>query len=309
MTVAYVISAYKLPDLLVRLVRRLDGPRASFHIHVDANTSWEVYHRMEQPLADRPNVRFLPRHACRWGDFGHVRASLKGIRVALEAKPPPDYVVLLTGQDYPLVSNDEIAARLGAANGRAFMEHFPLPDDRWSDGGMDRIEHRQLRIAGHMVRVPGQPFAHSGLARIWRAATKPLLRRFPEGLLPYGGSSYWVMPRDCAHYVLDFVGSNPHVLHFFRQTVVPDEMLFQTVAMNSPWRNAVVNDDLRFIDWSDDEGSPTILTSDRFDELMASSKLFARKFDPDVDSALLDRIDAMLDGTERPPSADHGSTR
>jgi hypothetical protein len=104
------------------------------------------------------------------------------------------------------------------------------------------------------------------------------------------------MPRDCARYVLDFIRSNPHVLRFFEETAVPDEMLFQTVVMNSPFHSRVSQDDLRFIDWSDDDDSPAILTSDRFDELMASGELFARKFDPVIDHIVLDRIDAVLDG-------------
>lgn len=305
MTIAYIISAYKLPELLVRMVRRLDGPHAAFYIHVDAKTTEATYRRMTQPLADRPNVRFLERHACAWGGFGHVRATLKGLRATFESEDPFDYAVLLTGQDYPLVSNDEIEARLEAADGKIFMEHFPLPDDRWTDSGVDRIEHRQVRVGGRLIRIPGQPFADLRLARIWRASTRALLRRFPDDLTPYGGSSYWTMPRDCAHHVLDFVRSNPHVLRFFEQTAIPDEMFFQTIVMNSPWRDAVVNDNLRFIDWSNDDDSPAILTSDRFDELMASGKPFARKFDPAVDAAILDRIDEVLDAAATPsPPAD-----
>lgn len=295
MTIAYIISAYRLPELLVRLVRRLDGPHASFYIHVDAKTTEAVYQRMVQPLADRHNVQFLERHTCAWGDFGHVQATLKGLRAALDSERPFDYAVLLTGQDYPLASNDEIQTRLSAANGQVFMEHFPLPDERWTDSGMDRIEHRQIRIGSHLVRIPGQPFADPRLRRIWRTAARALLRRFPVGLKPYGGSSYWIMPRDCARYVLDFVRSNPNVLRFFEQTAVPDEMLFQTVVMNSPFHSRVSQDDLRFIDWSDNDDSPSILTSDRFGELMVSGELFARKFDPSVDAAVLDRIDESLD--------------
>lgn len=297
MTVAYIISAYKLPSLLVRLVRRLDGPRASFYIHVDARTPEETYRRMAQPLDDLPNVHFLPRHACHWGDFGHVQATLKGLEAAVESERRHDYVVLLTGQDYPLASNDEITSRLEDADGQVFMRHFALPSEHWSDGGIDRIEHRQLRVGGHLVRFPGQPFGSPWLAHVWLGAARSLglLRRFPEGLTPYGGSSYWCMPADCARYVLDFVSANSHVVEFFRQTAVPDEMMFQTIVMNSPFRSRVVQDNLRYIDWSGDGDSPEVLTSNRLDELMASGKLFARKFDPTVDSAVLDRIDAAID--------------
>lgn len=240
------------------------------------------------------------------------------MRAALAARPNPDYVFLLSGQDYPLVPHEEIVATVETAQRRVHMDWFPLPDPRWlrdgsgwTEGGLERFENWYVRIGDRTIPLPRNAHAQTQLGRAWSALIQKLRikRRFPSGVAPYGGSAFWGMPAECVKYVCNFVEANPSFVRFFHHVFAPDEMFFQTVLMNSHWRNAVVNDNLRFIDWSKGEGSPSILTSDRFNELMTSGKLFARKFDPDVDSAILDRIDAVLGGTERSPSAGPDSTR
>jgi hypothetical protein len=294
---AFIISAYKLPHMLVRLVRRLDSPDAAFYIHVDAKSPAAIMDAMSRPLADRPNVHFLPRHPCYWGDFGHVRATLKGLRQLVDSGGSFDYAILLTGQDYPLASPARIAATLQEGQGAVYMQHFPLPSDAWTDRGLDRVEHRQFRIGARLFRFPGQPFGPTRLNRVWLTLARRvgLMRQFPAGLVPYGGSSYWCMPAGCARYVLSFLQANPHVERFFRRTMIPDEMLFQTVVMNSPFRHRVAQEDLRFIDWSGDGNNPRTLTSRDLHRLVSSGKLFARKFDPDVDAEVLDRLDEIIE--------------
>jgi hypothetical protein len=295
--IAYIISAYKLPTLLVRLVRRLDGPEASFLIHVDAKTPETVYREMSEPLADRPNVHFLPRHRCYWGDFGHVRATLKGLRALIAGGRQFDYVVLLTGQDYPIKSNAEIAATLDAADARVFMHCFPLPNALWTDGGTDRIEHWHFRVGQRLVAFPGMPFRRPALNAAWSRIGRALHlhRRFPPGLRPYGGSSYWCMPADCARYVDAFARENERVVKFFEHVHVPDEIFFNTIVMNSPFRDRVAGDELRYTDWRAGGDNPAILTSRDLEALVQSRSLFARKFDPTVDAVVLDRLDAVLD--------------
>jgi hypothetical protein len=98
---------------------------------------------------------------------------------------------------------------------------------------------------------------------------------------------------DCVSYVHDWVGAHPEYVRFFQRVHVPDEMFFQSIVMNSPFRDRVAPDDLRYIDWRADSDSPAVLTSADFDRLMESGKLFARKFDPTLDREVLDRIDVL----------------
>lgn len=298
MKIAYIVSAYRLPGLLVRLVRRLQVPDASFLIHVDAKTPDRVYRALTEALADDANVMFLPRHACYWGDFGHVRATLVGLRTLIASGRPFDYVVLLTGQDYPIRTNAEIDETFARAEGRVFMRGSALPTEHWGGGGLDRIEQWHFRLGRRRFSFPGTPFRHTALNAVWSAPARAfrLRRRFPDGLRPYGGASYWCMPAACARYVDEFVRTSPRFVDFFRRVHVPDEIFFQTIVMNSPFRARMAEGNLHYCDWTAGGDHPKVLTMEDVNVIMHSRKLFARKFDPDVDAVVLDRIDELLDG-------------
>jgi hypothetical protein len=274
--IAYVISAYKLPAQLVRLVRRLDAPGVTFAVHVDRKTRRAVVDEMVVGTRGA-DVTFLPRHVSHWGAFGHVRTSLKGIDHLHLAGVEFDYAVLLTGQDYPLRSPETIAETLDRADGASFMNWWPLPYEPWGErGGLDRFEH------WHWVTYRR---AHVAL---------PLRRRLPHGYLPFGGGAYWCFARPLVDYVQRFVTTNPGYVRFFERVLIPDELFFQTLIMNSPLRETVVNDNLRYLDWSR-EPAPAVLGVADLDRLLGSRKLFGRKFDETVDRAVLDRLDEAID--------------
>ncbi len=56
-------------------------------------------------------------------------------------------------------------------------------------------------------------------------------------------------------------------------------------------RESIVNDNLKFIDWSRPKPRPATFTHKDFLLLVSSGKLFARKFDMDIDSQILDMLD------------------
>jgi hypothetical protein len=274
--IAYVISAYKLPAQLVRLVRRLEAPGSTFVVHVDRKTRRSVVDEMVAGTRGA-DVTFLPRHVSHWGGFGHVRTSLEGIDHLSRSGADFDYAVLLTGQDYPLRSPAGIAAVLGNAGGASFMNWWPLPYAPWGErGGLDRIED------WHLVS-----FRRSHVAL-------PLRRTLPHGLEPFGGGAYWCFARPLVDYVQRFVTTSPDYVRFFEHVLIPDELFFQTLIMNSPLRETVVNDNLRFLDWSR-EPAPAVLRVSDLDRMLASGKLFARKFDETVDAAVLDRLDEAIE--------------
>lgn len=275
-SVAYIVSAYKLPRQLDRLVRRLEGPGVTFTVHVDRKTPRRVYEEMVSRTRDL-DVVFVPRHVSHWGGFGHVRTSLKGIDRLVKERVPFDYAVLLTGQDYPLRSAAGIAAFLRHARQRSFMKHYPLPYPPWgARGGLDRIED------WHLIT-----FRRLHLAL-------PLQRRLPLGLNPYGGGAYWCLTREAVEYVHGFIREHPEYVRFFEHVLVPDELFFQTIILNSDLRYSVENDHLRYLDWSREPAPATLEVRD-LPKLLASGKLFARKFDETVDAEIIDLLDAHID--------------
>lgn len=255
-------------------------------MHIDKKTSDRVYRQAVDGLRNLPNVYFLERHRCNWGDLGHVKATIKGIKALFANNVHFDYVILLTGQDYPIKPNEQIERFLQENEGKLFMEYFPLPCDHWQNlgisGGLDRIEYWHFRLFNRHFSFPNK----RGF---------PIKRKFPEGFKPFGGSSYWCFPRDCIEFIQEFIKQNRSFVNFFKYVDVPDEIFFQTIILNSHFKESVVNDDLRYIDWKDtNSGSPAILCKDDFEKIARSSKLFARKFDITVDANVLDMIDQRI---------------
>jgi hypothetical protein len=155
------------------------------------------------------------------------------------------------------------------------MAVSPLPSASWSPhGGLDRIEYAHVRLYGHHARLPFR-------------------RAFPEGLRPFGGGAYWSLSRECIEYVSGFVAARPDVVAFFRRVDIPDEIFFHTILMSSPLRDTIVDDNLRYIDWTRGR-RPAILETRDVDALRASPKLYARKFDVHQDENVLDLIDREL---------------
>ncbi len=86
-----------------------------------------------------------------------------------------------------------------------------------------------------------------------------------------------------------------HIIASTKYTTIGDEIYMQTFLQN--YGLNFVNDNLRYIDWSDKMPSPKSLDEEDFERVMSSGKLFARKFDK-VGSAKLRRmiIDALKTG-------------
>ena len=219
MLVAYLILAHHLPAQLARLVNRLQEPEATFLIHIDRNADDAAFAPHLRAIRS-DNVSFLPRHRCNWGNFSIVSATLSGLQIALRASPRFDYLILLSGQDYPIKPLAHRGSTLLEANGHSFIHHVPFPTPFWKDGGWDRIRR------WHMT--PGLR------NRLLQKAVKfaRLRRRLPGGIRPYGGAQFWCMSWEAAAYVDAFVRQNPETVRFFHHVYVPDEVFFQTILGN-----------------------------------------------------------------------------
>ncbi len=302
MEIAYIVLAHKYPDQLVRLIYKLDTEKTSFFIHVDKKTDDETYYRMVRSLDNLPNVFFLKRTRVYWGHFGLLGATIQGLEEIFKRNVRFDYVVLLTGQCYPIMPNSCIEKTLEEGKPNSFMEYFALPTARWQDedkdrGGLERIEYWQVRLFGRTLRFPAEHRFSSKIASLlWSTLISlfPIKRRFPRGFTPFGGSAHWCLSRDCADYINNFIKHNRAFVNFFKFAVLPEEIFFQTVILNSPFKDRVTNDDLRYIRWPENSDHPLVLRKGDFEDIARSSGLFARKFDITVDAEVLDLIDQKL---------------
>lgn len=317
----YIILAYKLPEQTARLIRRLsDGDQTSFYVHVDRNFDSAPF---EIACDGIPNVFFLTgkdRVFSYWGDFGTVHATLNAMR-RIVSEQPAGFIILLSGQDYPILCNREIDSFLESHADHDFTVNFTLPSKtRWrsTHGGKDRLEyyHVSLHRPGREIEyVDIQPWCFNTLnlrkclyllrfrpELAWRLPQFLFLRRkIPAGLNYYGSETWWVMRTSSAAAVLDFLDRNPALISYFKYVAVPEEIMFASLLKTLPvCRDQLIDSSLRLICWDNAKSSsPLIFTSAHKDQILEARKrkdlLFARKFDPTQDASVLDWLDKLLD--------------
>ena len=282
MKIAYIILAHRYPEQLIRFVLRLNNDNVSFFIHIDKKASNEVFYQIQNDLHSIKHIYFLKRYRCFWGDFNIVKATLEGIKGVVKAGIDFDYVILLSGQDYLIKPISQLENFLKNNEGKEFMEFFALDSrNKWTDQGgyfqaFKRIDSWHFRFRSK----------HLCLNR---------KRQFPIGLEPYGGTQWWCLSKQCIEYINNFIIQNNAFVNYFKYVFIPDEVFFQTIILNSPFKDNVINDDLRYVDWENPNPNvPAILSETDWTTIINSSKFFARKFDITRDPKILDMIDQNI---------------
>lgn len=293
MKIAYIILAFKLPEQLARLVRKLSNRDTFFYIHIDKQIKPELFQQFIDLIEPKENVIFIKRHKSDWGRIGCVEAKLEGINEIIKKSNDFDYVINLSGQDYPIKSNTYINNFFQENKGHSFLNYVPFPyvNHAYIKDWIDYWHFYHLKY--HLVFPKEDMFTSPVFSSIWRPIARRITLRhnLPFGYKPYYGSSYWCFSHEIVDYVHSFNKKNNKFVKWFAYTQFPDEFFMQTLIMNSSHNNGIINNNLRYIDFSSKKSNPKVLTVDDFSKFYETKKLFARKFDQTVDGVVLDMID------------------
>jgi len=282
MKIAHLIMAHKNPEQLGRLLSALQHEDFYFFIHLDSKCDPKDY----EQLANRPRVQFTARRfAVRWASYRFTNAIIECTRDILNSGQAFDFVNLLSGQDYPIKPAATIRDFFARHKGYSFLS-FEGEDSAWWQHAKSRIEKYHTTY-----------FQFKGQYALQRLVNKVLpRRRFPLPYALYGGSdgSWWTLDAACARYLVNFMDEHRKLRWFSMFTWGSDEFLIATVLMNSTFKSSIINENYRYIDWSEGGANPKLLTADDFPKLAHAHKLFARKFDADSDHRVLNLLDDWL---------------
>lgn len=222
----YIVLTHTAPGRVHRLVDRL-RPYPTY-VHVDAGAGEGIADDILSVVGG--SVHALPRYRTAWGSWGLVQATLAGLRAASGAGA--SHIVVLTGTDYLLRSADEVHAYLQQQPATSWVRHSRIPVS-WleGDGARSRVSHWNRGVFGRRLRVP-------------------LPRQPPEGVVPHYGQAQCALSGRLAAWIVDRVDEDPHVARFFRRTWIPDELVLPSLAMASPFRDEVHDENLWYSRWS-----------------------------------------------------------
>lgn len=276
-----LVTAYTNFDHLVDLIEFFDEDFYLF-IHIDRKA--KIPATVLKQLQQHPRVILLSRkYVVNWGSLAHLRCILFLLSEACK-KEDITYFHLLSGHDFPIKSIKEIKQRFSAES-HSFLEWFEVDASQWKDEW-----HRRLSYYGlyDVVNVKYRFGRKLNNAAIWLQKKMGFKRRSDSTLATlYGGMTWWSLHRSCVEYILKYVADDHVFLKQLKFTFCPEEIYIPTILMNSPLRSTVINNDLRFIDWTYRNGnSPANLDESDVTALIESGDLFARRFESEISEKL-----------------------
>lgn len=281
---AYLIIAHTDEYCLTRLLECIDDERNDIYLLIDKKSSLKFQFQTQYS-----SFYLLERYDIRWGDISQVEAELRLLEAAA-AKSHYHYYHLLSGQDLPIKTQDFIHnyfnSTISGENYIAFFDSAEYLNDL-KERVIYRVPFtRSLRCDGikglllNKLRNLAVDFQrHLGIKR---KIDNTDFRK---------GANWFSITDEFARYVLSH---RAWIIKTFSHIISSDELVLQTLIWNSPYKGTIHNirDEyegcMRAIDWN--RGTPYVWRNRDYNELIASDKLFARKFDSKVDRDIIDTI-------------------
>jgi hypothetical protein len=275
---SYLIMAHNNWYTLEKLLIMLDDPRNDIFIHIDKKTRDFDFDYFKE-VCKFSVVRYtLKRISVQWGTQSQVLTELLLFDTAHQYGPY-HYYHLISGVDLPIKSQDYI---------HSFLEQqaksFTYFDEKPSIWDYQRVSiyHLSSRSGNRLLQILGSKLV-SFQVRYHMDRVKK------TGLTIKKGSNWASLTQDAVEILLR---NQKRIKKLTRFSVCADEVYKQTILFSEGCD--IVPSDLRFIDWSKEGNHPCVFRISDYDRLVHSDRLFARKFDENVDRDIIDKIFAYI---------------
>jgi len=284
-----LILAHHSPELLGRLLRRLDGFGVQSLVHIDRRVDIAAF---LTPCAAFRDALIPERVEINWGGFSVIEATLNLIRTGLAASDATHFL-LLSGDTYPVRPRTEFLDYLLSAG-----SHIDIRAVASTEKTYERIAHVYLpdsRIGTFLQRTADPSLGRYltpelvGELDVIERAVELKSRAFPWRYAK--GSQWWCMTRSAIESCLDLIAAHAEFVTWFKYSSVPDESFFQSLMLNFS-NEPVITEPPVFTLWHLNP-RPYMFKHPKDLELLGKCKtVLARKFAMDA-TALLN----LLDGT------------
>jgi len=305
-----------------------------FYVHVDKKTEIRPFLPTGKEVwAD--SCFFIPKRIkVWWGGFSQCKAMWMLLDTALRSEEHFDRFVLLSGLDYPLWSNNRMLKLYEQYPERQFVMGYDLTEVKSPKNIPNRVirynfwdyimpcitVYKRLRRASctnsaieAQNPLPSTPKTKAqNVSQILRVWLKRFLQSFPlrkkpyvkldgGGIHVYGGAQWFNLSRGCVEFICQEYRKHSEYRHYFKTAMAPDELLFNTLIFNSPYRDTACLyspigeypglERTTYTHYIVYRGGMKVFQAEDFDSLIASNKMFCRKVTTDQSSVLLDLID------------------
>ena len=309
MKVLYLIQSHKNPRQISRLVHTIRKSSPDSYILVSHD--FRACDLDVTPLRNLPDVEVISGVGGRV-DFSIIQGYLNAINWLFSHNIEFDWLINLSGQDYPIQPLPHIERILKNTEYDGFLDFFDALNEptKW---GIKQARERYLyqywysnvnlpSIFKKLIHRSGKIMNNSQdvLKISWSfdrlmvgvIANPPV---FNENFLCYVGSYFHTLSKNCVQFLHDYANKNISLVEYYKKTCVPDESFIQTILVNSGKFN-FCNDSKRYIDFSNycRDGHPRTLTIEDYPKIIKTDTHFARKFDLAKDSKIFDMLDTRI---------------
>lgn len=289
MRFAYLFLVHKMTKALETTIGLIDDSRNDIFIHVDAKVR-DFPTDQVRALARKSAVYFVENRICvSWGGYESIQAELELLKTAT-AIHAYDYYHLLSGEDMPLKSQEQIHRFFQANAGKEFVQFY---SEVFELEGRVRFYHlfsKSFRSKNTILSIPKKAINKTGLFlqdRLGVYRNRDV--QFQKG------ANWFSITNELARYV---ISQEDWIRKVFHHTMCCDEVFLQTLCLNSPFRQRLYHpafDDspyanMRLIMWRPEDCSPGVFTISNKEQLLQSDLLFARKFCDHVDTQIIQAL-------------------
>lgn len=295
---AYLILAHNQFTLLKMLLQAIDDLRNDIFLHIDRKASFDP--QDIRAVVKKSRLFFTERIPVYWGDESQIQATLQLLKTSTETAHYV-YYHLISGQDFPLASQDTIHAFFDAHQGQEFISCSPV----------NEMDMRRIRYYYPFQRCFGRHTRLNFAANRILIAAERILRidRAHSGYRTYGIGANWFSITDrMARYVLT---QQADIQKHFYCGFCADEVFLQTLWLNAPFYDEKIHyrahinhhpnigqiylDVLRAIDWT--RGRPYTYDARDFEMLKSSGCFFARKLSEEKSMQLAQMLMKSIAGS------------
>jgi Core-2/I-Branching enzyme len=231
MKVCYLIQSHMNPEQIYRLIDVIKKSSLEGQIIVSHNFSCC---ELDVKNLQKPNVQVLRGKGGR-GDFMLLQSYLNAIKWLIDNQINYDWLIYLSGQDYPIKPISNIENFLAETNYDGFLEYFNVfsPESHWSTKeAINRYLFRYKKI-NSLRKLPDwakelltpvkiinylQPLVRINLAYDMLGVRSSSLAM--KDFVLYGGSFFTTLSRKCVEYLHQFCQSYPEVVEYYKGVCV-----------------------------------------------------------------------------------------
>lgn len=281
MKFAYLIMAHDNQKQLLNLLRLLDQPENDIYLHIDRKSK-DFDFEIVNDCIKKADFHVYKKYNIQWAGISQTKCQVFLLSEAV--KIYHDYYHLISGHDLPIKSHTEIVDFFKKNKGKEFV-HFESDD----------LCMKEACKYYHFGRNYGRGISGGRYWQLFEKISIGLQKTLGISRKFYCGANWYSITHRLA---VDFCHYKDKMLKMVKWTRSSDEYILQTfIRMVSKgkyefYRKTEKPEDYqgtaRLIDWY--RGQPYVWRIEDLEELMNSDRMFARKFDENIDLEIIETV-------------------